>query len=315
MQYPSSAALREIAGPCSTTQTQQLQPLVDAVRQRHPHAVLGIVYYGSCLRQGTPRQGLVDFYVLVDSYRHAHASKTSALANRLVPPNVYYLETIGHNGDVLRCKYAILSLKDLQHGVTHAHLSSLWGRFAQPMAIVYACDPDSHDAIQACCGQAVITLLNKALPVLNPPMAAATTLGAALTLSYGNELRTESQQRGQQLAEADQAEYARRIQAALEYLAFPVFHNEAGLLEWQPTQQQIRQASRAWRLRGPAGHALSLVRLAKACFTFDNAIDYGAWKLQRHTGVAIEVTPKLRKHPLIHVWPILWRLYRQGVLR
>lgn len=314
MPYPSSAALREIAGPCSTTQTQQLQPLIDAIRQRH-RGILGIVYYGSCLRQGTPDQGLVDFYVLVDSYRQAHDNPISALANRLVPPNVYYLETGGAAGTWLRCKYAILSLKALQHGVTHDFLSSLWGRFAQPMALVYTRDQSSREAIQACCGQAVITLLNKALPVLTPPMSAAATLGAALTLSYGNELRTESQQRGQQLATADQAEYARRLQAALRYLDFPVIYNKSQQLEWQPSPKQMHRARHAWRLRRPAGHALSLVRLAKACFTFDNAIDYGAWKLQRHTGVTIEVTPKLRQHPLIHVWPILWRLYRQGVLR
>ncbi|KEZ78497.1 hypothetical protein [Salinisphaera hydrothermalis] len=312
--HDDPAARQAIAGPCDTDQAAALAPLIEAVRRRHRHAVRAIVYYGSCLRSGDPTAGLVDFYVIVDRYQAAHASTVAAAANRLLPPNVYYLEC-ATDTVTLRCKYAVITLDDLQRGVAHGRLSSLWGRFAQPVAIVYAANQHIRDTVRACCGQAVITLLNQSLPAIESPMLPAEAFGAALTLSYGGELRTESGERGLSIAEHDRPEYARRLHAARPYLTFATEQHSDGRMAWFPDTAQRQRALRAWRLRAPAGHAVSVLRLAKACFTFDNAIDYAAWKLERHTGVAIEVTPRLRRHPLIYAWPVLWRLYRDGVLR
>ncbi|HET7313150.1 hypothetical protein [Salinisphaera sp.] len=309
-----SAAYREIAGPCETDQAEALAPLIDMIRRRHRQSVRAVVYYGSCLRSGNPSAGLVDFYVLVDRYRAAHVSPVSAVANRLLPPNVYYLECPTKTV-TLRCKYAVVALDDLRHGVAHGRLSSLWGRFAQPVAIVYAANDEIRRTVRACCGRAVITLLDESLPALQPPRLPAEAFGAALALSYGGELRTESGERGLRIAGHDRPEYARRLHAARPRLAFPVVQRDDGRIEWKPTAGQRRRALRAWRVRAPAGRVVSVLRLAKACFTFDNAVDYGAWKLERHTGVAIEVTPRLRRYPLIYAWPLLWRLYRDGVLR
>ncbi|AWN16531.1 hypothetical protein [Salinisphaera sp. LB1] len=309
-----AAALQAIAGPCESGQVDALRPLIEAVRRRHRQAVRAIVYYGSCLRGGDPTAGLVDFYVVVDRYRAAHASRAAAAANRLLPPNVYYLEC-GTAATTLRCKYAVVTLDDLRDGVARGWLSSLWGRFAQPVAIVYAANDGIRQAVRACCGQAVITLLDQSLPALPPPMLPAEAFGAALMLSYGGELRTEGGERGLRIAEHDRPEYARRLHTARAHLAFETEQCADGRIAWRPSAAQRRHALRAWRLRAPAGRAVSVLRLAKACFTFDNAIDYAAWKLERHTGVAIEVTPQLRRHPLIYAWPVLWRLYRDGVLR
>jgi hypothetical protein len=60
---------------------------------------------------------------------------------------------------------------------------------------------------------------------------------------------------------------------------------------------------------------LNLARLAKAAFTFSGGVDYIAWKIERHSGHKIEVTPFQRRHPLLAAGPALWRLWRQGVLR
>ena len=34
-----------------------------------------------------------------------------------------------------------------------------------------------------------------------------------------------------------------------------------------------------------------MLRLTKAAFTFNDSINYAAWKIERHTGVRVEVTP------------------------
>jgi len=68
-------------------------------------------------------------------------------------------------------------------------------------------------------------------------------------------------------------------------------------------------------LRRIQGKALSLLRLAKAVFTFRGGVDYILWKLERHSGVKIEASERVRRHPLIYGWGLAWRLYRQGILR
>lgn len=314
-----AATLRSIAGPCTSSQSVALEPLIERIGSRFGRALVGIIYYGSCLRSGNPYDGLVDFYVVVDSYRHAHASTIAAAANKLVPPNVYYLEApaskTGGESNRLRCKYAVITESDLTHGVRSGFLSGLWGRFAQPVAIVASRNTAARDRLRACCGQAVITLLDRTLPALQSPASAAEAYEQALALSYGSELRTERQDRSTTLVDHDGAEYARRLHAAIPSLAFPVTMAKDGCLTWAPSARQHQRAVRRWQLMQPAGHAVSVLRLSKACFTFGNAVDYGAWKIERHTGIHVEVTPRLRRYPLIFGWPVLWRLYRRGALR
>ena len=66
-----------------------------------------------------------------------------------------------------------------------------------------------------------------------------------------------------------------------------------------------------WRLRARLGKPLNLLRLAKATTTFDGAADYAAWKLYRHTGISLEVTPFRAKHPLLAAPGALLELWRK----
>ena len=69
-----------------------LSALADAARALHGDSVRAVLFYGSCLRTGNIHDGLVDLYLLVDDYRAAFKSRTLAILNRLMPPNVFYLE-------------------------------------------------------------------------------------------------------------------------------------------------------------------------------------------------------------------------------
>ncbi|MCA9474766.1 MAG: hypothetical protein KC563_03010, partial [Nitrospira sp.] len=59
----------------------------------------------------------------------------------------------------------------------------------------------------------------------------------------------------------------------------------------------------------------SMLRLMKAAFTFQGGADYLIWKIERHSGVKVELTPTQRRHPIITGLVIFWRLYRQGAFR
>jgi hypothetical protein len=74
-------------------------------------------------------------------------------------------------------------------------------------------------------------------------------------------------------------------------------------------------AETRWQRRRRLGRLLNLLRLLKAALTFENATDYVAWKVERHSGLRIEPTSFQRRHPLLAAPALYWRLRRLGVLR
>jgi hypothetical protein len=79
---------------------------------------------------------------------------------------------------------------------------------------------------------------------------------------------------------------------------------------WDSTKNRI-----AWIVRTVQGKLLSVLRLMKAAFTFQGGADYLIWKIERHSGVKIELTPAQRRHPIWAGLTTFWRLYRQGAFR
>ncbi|MCB2064228.1 MAG: hypothetical protein KDE25_12410, partial [Novosphingobium sp.] len=55
---------------------------------------------------------------------------------------------------------------------------------------------------------------------------------------------------------------------------------------------------------------LNLVRLVRAASTFEGASRYAAWKIERHTGVAVAITPWREKHPVLAAPGVLFSVWR-----
>ena len=72
-----------------------------------------------------------------------------------------------------------------------------------------------------------------------------------------------------------------------------------------------RTILRWWRRRRTLGKPLNLTRLVKATTTFDGAAAYGLWKIERHTGVALELTPFRERHPVLAAPGALFALWRR----
>ena len=70
-----------------------------------------------------------------------------------------------------------------------------------------------------------------------------------------------------------------------------------------------------WLVRRAQGKLLSMLRLIKGLFTFHGGLDYILWKIERHSGITVEVSPFAHRHPLLGSWGILWCLYRRGAFR
>ena len=274
---------------------QTVQPgarvIAELLRTRHGEAVRAILFYGSCLRT-RDAAGVLDFYVLVDDYRAFHRAVMPALFNRLLPPNVYFLRTEG--APSVAAKVAVISLRQFAARMRVQSLdTTLWARFTQPSALLYAADETARAAVIGAIEEAQRTAIawaRRFAPGAATPRALWTAL---FENTYGAELRAETAQRAAHLYETEPARY--------DAIA-------AGLGD-------LRAASGAWGLRRAAGKSLSVLRLIKAAFTFAGAADYVAFKIERHTGVPLALTPWQRRHPVLAAPALLARLYREGLIR
>lgn len=293
---------------------EALRQLSDALRQRHGDCVAAILFYGSCLRSGDPFDGLVDLYLIVDGYRCANSGRARAVWNRLLPPNVFYAEFPAGERR-LRCKYAVLSRRDLAVGTSRRWFHSyLWGRFSQPAALAWSRDDAARTQVAAALARAVVTFLDRALPSLPERGSVQSLWQQALALSYATELRPESAGRAEELTRSNAAYYRRVTALAAPLLAWPLRldgeHYRCRLAASRRFMNRV-----GWRVRSAQGKLLSVLRLSKALFTFDGGLDYAAWKLERHSGQHIEIPERVRRYPLLFVWGLVWNLYRRGVFR
>ena len=285
---------RELAKPVDPRVTE----MAAAIAARYPSAAAAVLFYGSCLRQSVLEGLMLDFYVIVSSYREAYGRGWLAFANRLIPPNVFPFE---HQG--LVAKYAVLSEADLvrECGI-HARSVSVWARFAQPARLVWAKDGAARGQTVASVAEAAPTLFALTIPTMDwgrdDPVA---VFRAGFALTYGAELRAEKVDRSTDIVAADRDYYRRLGQAVLATCSWPA--------------PAPGSAARGWRWRRRKGKALTLVRLAKSSTTFAGGIDYLAWKINRHAGTAIEIRPWQRKWPFIAALILLPRLLKRGAIR
>ena len=268
--------------------------MAGAIAAQYPHAARAVLFYGSCLREANLDGLMLDFYLIVSDYRAAYGKSWLARANALIPPNVFPFE---HNG--LIAKYAVLSEADFARLCSPAADNvSVWARFAQPSRLLWAVDEDARARAIAAVAQAAPTLLSLALPMAEG-QDALSLWKAGFTLTYQAELRAERKGRSLSIVDADPDRYRR--------------FGEAALADGLPPSPE--QAAQRWRALQRRGKWLSVVRLAKASFTYAGGIDYLAWKINRHAGTAIVIKPWQRRWPLLGAVTLLPRLFRSGSIR
>lgn len=268
--------------------------MAGAIAAQYPHAARAVLFYGSCLREANLDGLMLDFYLIVSDYRAAYGKSWLARANALIPPNVFPFE---HNG--LIAKYAVLSEADFARLCSPAADNvSVWARFAQPSRLLWAVDEDARARAIAAVAQAAPTLLSLALPMAEG-QDALSLWKAGFTLTYQAELRAERKGRSLSIVDADADRYRR--------------FGEAALADGLPRSPE--QAAQRWRALQRRGKWLSVVRLAKASFTYAGGIDYLAWKINRHAGTAIVIKPWQRRWPLLGALTLLPRLFRSGSIR
>ncbi|MCP5145528.1 MAG: hypothetical protein H6978_12025 [Gammaproteobacteria bacterium] len=290
-----------------------VQTLLSLIIDRHGNAVRAVLLYGSYLR-GT-RGTLLDFYVLVDDYAGALPAWWQRLGNRLLPPNVYYLQQRHADGRAINAKYAVVSVPHFEHLLANDFHSYFWARFTQPCALIWTADSTLQGRVAHARASAVASFARRVLPLFegSAPFSAAELWRRGLNLTYGCELRSEGAGKGTTLVDAE-PEYWQQLTSALAQDT--QWLSAAADGRWFATLETSSEATLwGWRVRRWQGKLLSVLRLIKGALTFNDPLDYVLWKIERHSGVHVEPTPLQRRWPLLFAWPLLWRVYRRGGFR
>jgi hypothetical protein len=269
----------------------EITAMAEVLRARHPGAV-AILAYGSCLRGAEIADTLIDFYVLVESLCGVSGNFLSRLACAVAPPNVYYAEALV-SGKQLRAKYACLPLSVFAKQMKRENGNPyFWARFSQPSALIYARDLSARTATVAAVAQALRTSFANAKP-LTPDKDPLAIWTAGFSETYRTELRAEKTGR-----------------AAHIVAAYPEYYTQAAsLLASEPSIHANLAARRI------TGKLWSVLRLLKAAFTFQGGADYIVWKIERHSGEKIALTPWQRRHPIVAGLILLPTLLRKGAVR
>ena len=290
----------------------EVETAAQAIVSKYGDSVTGVIFYGSCLRTGEIIDKVLDFYVIVDSYRAAYDGRMLALANKILPPNVFYHE-IEVAGVTVRSKYAVLSLEDLKFRTSEHCLNvSVWARFCQPCMLLAAKDDNGTSEIAEAVAAAVATMFKNFLD-LEPSLLESRALWVgAFEQTYAAELRSERSGKGLEIYLLDQDRYDRLTPVALAALGID---QKPETIRHQPTRMQRWRPRLRWTTRRWNGKIVSFLRLVKATATFDGGIDYLAWKISRHSGVEVEIKDWMRKHPVIAGVSLFWSLRKEGAFK
>ena len=314
----SSRVFDVVAQPSSRPIAKAVRVVGDALSKKYGPSALGVLLYGSCLRSGTDHDSLVDCYVLVDHYGSVYQQSWLALLNRWLPPNVFYWE-VPVEDRIVRVKYAVLTLADFERSVSPQWFHSyFWARFAQPTVLLVVSSPTIQQRIVNGLGIAAFTFIRKAIPRVSGRFTAKELWSVGLSLSYGAELRAESAGRADTLWESD-CDFYEQLTRAVISSHFPgiqvVSHREGCTYVFEGEGWERFSNRLEWLLRRWQGKILSVLRLMKGAFTFQGGLDYLLWKIERHSGVKVQLTPAQRRHPIWTGLRTFWRLYRQGAFR
>ena len=303
-----NALERLVAEELSTPVDPQVTALAAAIAAKHGDASRAVLFYGSCLRQKQLDGLMLDFYLIVSDYRAAYDKRWLALANRLVPPNVFYFEASG-----LRAKYAVLSEADFAHECSPgAWTVSTAARFAQPSRLAWSVNEQAREHVIHAVSGAAPALLDWTIPVASDGSSPNDLWTRAFALTFGAELRAERSARPNIIVDAQPERYEAIALSALAVIA----GRHPGP---DPTKIHLFMApermARWWRRKQLKGKAYSIVRLAKASATFAGGADYIAWKINRHAGTDIRLKPWQRRWPLLAAISLLPRLLKSGAVR
>jgi hypothetical protein len=256
-----------------------------------------VLFYGSNLRTGS-LDGVLDFYVLQPGERE-----------RGIWPTVSYRER-RHDGVLLRAKVATMTLATFAAAARgEARDTTIWARFVQPSALAWSRDPDAETTIRQTLADAAGTAARLAVAVGPGKGHEEDYWRALFRATYRAEFRVEPAGREDAILAANAGHFDGLLPLALVEAGIP-FVQDRRIIEPKLDPAQRKAILHWWNARRRLGKLINLTRLARAMTTFEGGMRYAAWKVERHTGLPVKVTPLREKFPLIAAPSVLWLLWK-----
>nr|WP_202385532.1 hypothetical protein [Altericroceibacterium endophyticum] len=268
---------------------------------------VAVLFYGSVLRTND-LTGLLDFYVLTEGVQHGGLRGT---VSQHLWPDISFEET--RVGDtLLRAKVATMPLDRFAAAASGDLLdTTIWTRFVQPSALVWSASDMVTQRVTDAVAAASRTAARFAA-VLGPQRGSASDYWTALfRQTYATELRVERPGRESQILAYNPERYETLLRLAWQADALE-FDDNQGVLEPEISATLARRVAKIWRTRRRMGKVLNTARLVKAAFMLDGAARYGLWKIKRHTGIDIALTPWKERHPVLAAPGVMWKVWRQS---
>lgn len=301
-----SETIKDILAEENVPPNARVTSVCDAISARHPNRVQAFMYYGSSLRDLDDAEKMLDFYVVVDSYRKTHKNPLRAVLNRLIPPAVYYYEQTDENGVLSSCKYSIISIAEFEKRCgPHALLSMVWGRFCQPSVMLFPKDDVVAERLMASRETAVKHMAAQIAPLIEEPVTSTEFWAKGFYESYRTELRPES-------SEGRAAEIVARYGERYERLTTALYGKPDADGFYILPNIKSRRTKTKWFLRRLFGKPMTAIRVINSAATFEGGLDYVLRKLKNHSGVTIDPSPFQRRHPVICSPVLGWKLWRKG---
>lgn len=263
-----------------------------------------VLFYGSALRTGD-LDGVLDFYVL-----RADRPGASPLPDFLWPHVSYHELDI--DGQLIRAKVATMPLATFEAAAAGGRIdTTIWARFSQPSRLLVTTSAEVADrVVEAIC--ACLRTATQFAAALGPSSGTPADYWLALfRQTYGAEFRVEKKARADLILERDPDYYRETLLLAWRELGLIGLEMSGRLYPaLGPARRKALQGR--WHRRRIAGRPLNIARLIKAAWTFEGATRYALWKIERHSGIAIALTPWRERHPVLAAPGVLFQLWRAG---
>ena len=290
----------DLAGRVTAALNRPVEPEVRAFAERlaKEAGALGVLFYGSNLRTGS-LEGVLDFYVL-----------TAGAQVEKIWPRVSYHEW-DHGGITLRAKVATMALETFRAAASGELLDTpIWARFVQPSALAWQRDEAAGTVIAEAIARAAQTAARLAV-ALGPETGTPEDYWRALfRATYAAEFRVEKAGREDSILSANRTHFDGLLPLALVAERIDFARRADSIIRPELSPARRARLLAWWKKRQRLGKPYNFMRLLKASTTFDGAARYAAWKIERHTGVHVALTPWRERHPVLAAPGVLWQVWR-----
>lgn len=297
--------------------------IAEMLRRHLGPELLGVVFFGSRYLGTSPNvTSACDLFVIVESYpkfyrmrmpgvKWAFGPRLLSSLNRVLPPNILSL----FEEDGAGAKFFVISARDFDRATSRRSPDHfVKGRLTQDVLVVDARDDSARRDIHAqldCARESSLDWVPHFLPQAGgKAFSVEDYCIRMLQISYAHEIRPEPQSRVREVYAA-QGNFFETVYGGI--LAHAAARGE--LAREDSRYRCVRPAGVLRRTRSKAYFRMSklraTVRWLKYTMTFADWLDYLIRKVERRTGLSVEVTSMERRLPFLLLWPKVFRVLRE----